>query len=105
MKGSDRKRTKPPAPKTGETLAQPAPAASGEMAFSSTSKIRNAPVFLMALALIVAIVTAFAPVAHYDFISFDDPRYVFENRHLSGGLTGPGISWALTSVEEANWHP
>lgn len=40
-----------------------------------------------------------------DFITFDDPFYVVDNRHIHGGLTWRGIEWAWTTYHAANWHP
>jgi len=69
-----------------------------------------APVFSwrtlwIALALIAINLAVYAPVRQYGFVSYDDPAYVSENPHVSGGLTWPGIEWAFTSGYAANWHP
>ena len=56
-------------------------------------------------ALLAALTLAvYSPVAHFEFINFDDPAYV-SNPHLESGLTPAGISWAFTSGEAANWFP
>jgi protein O-mannosyl-transferase len=47
----------------------------------------------------------FARALHYDFVTFDDPYYVFLNPHVYSGLTPDSIGWAFTSFENANWHP
>jgi len=59
----------------------------------------------IALAIFVATVALYAPVARFDFVNFDDPEYVTRNTHVRGGLTQPGLEWALTSGEAANWFP
>ena len=41
----------------------------------------------------------------HDFINYDDPRYVYENTTITGGLTIKGIAWAFTHVHSLNWHP
>ena len=33
----------------------------------------------------------YAPVRHHEFVNFDDPQYVTENRHVVRGLNGPGL--------------
>ncbi len=38
-------------------------------------------------------------------MNYDDDRYVIENPHIRQGLTGETFRWALTSTEQANWHP
>jgi tetratricopeptide (TPR) repeat protein len=40
-----------------------------------------------------------------DFVNYDDPVYVSENKHLEKGLTWEGIKWAFTSERADNWHP
>jgi len=42
---------------------------------------------------------------HFPFISYDDDRYVFENPHVRAGIAWNTVTWALTSTDEANWHP
>ena len=45
------------------------------------------------------------PVTRHKFISFDDPEYVVENSQVQAGLTWRGISWALQTSFDGNWHP
>lgn len=52
----------------------------------------------MSLALVALTLAVFAPVRHYGFIALDDPLYVSENPHVSGGLTWEGVTSALTST-------
>jgi len=40
-----------------------------------------------------------------DFVNYDDPVYVTENRPVQAGLTLHGMRWALTTDTGANWHP
>jgi Flp pilus assembly protein TadD len=57
------------------------------------------------LALIVLNVAIYAPVAHHEFVTWDDPQYIINNPHISHGLTWQDISWALSSGYASNWHP
>ena len=59
----------------------------------------------ISLALIVVNLVIYAPVRHYEFVTWDDPQYITENPHVSGGLTWPGVSWAFTAGYFYNWHP
>ena len=61
--------------------------------------------FLLALALAAVAVAVFWPATEYDFLNFDDDRYVAGNVAVRNGLTAPGIRWAFTSVYEAWWLP
>ena len=56
-------------------------------------------------ALIVATLMVYAPVPHYDFVSWDDPIYVSENPHVAAGLTWQGVSWAFTTGHAGYWMP
>ncbi len=60
---------------------------------------------IISLLLIIATFMAFWQVTHCDFINFDDPEYVTDNRHVQDGLTVEGILWAFTTGHAANWHP
>jgi Flp pilus assembly protein TadD len=57
--------------------------------------------------LLVAVITLalYNPVTRHPFVNYDDDRYVTENPHIRQGLTADTFTWALTSTEQANWHP
>ena len=62
-------------------------------------------------ALIVCVVLAagtaaiYWQVRNFDFISYDDNLYVYENPQVLNGITRDGIIWAFTTGHAANWHP
>jgi tetratricopeptide (TPR) repeat protein len=47
----------------------------------------------------------FGQTLRHDFVNYDDPRYVYENTRITGGLSISGIAWAFTHVHSMNWHP
>ncbi|HSS16869.1 MAG TPA: tetratricopeptide repeat protein [Candidatus Dormibacteraeota bacterium] len=47
----------------------------------------------------------FGQTLRHDFINYDDPRYVYENTKITGGLSISGIAWAFTHIHSMNWHP
>ena len=55
--------------------------------------------------LIAATVAAYWPVWKYDFISYDDPGYVYQNPQVIEGLSRSGWVWAWTTFHCSNWHP
>ena len=59
------------------------------------------------IGLLLALITlvVYLPAGRYDFIVFDDPDYVTENRIVQDGITFNGLGWALTSFHASNWHP
>src|SRR5579871_5429867 len=62
-------------------------------------------VVLLAAALVVATALVYAPVRHFDFVSFDDPDYITSNAHIPAGLRLDNIVWALTAVRAGTWMP
>jgi protein O-mannosyl-transferase len=69
--------------------------------FSSPEK-RNV---ILCLLLVVATLVLYNPVNRHPFVNYDDDVYVTENPHIQNGLRADTIAWALTSTEQANWHP
>jgi tetratricopeptide (TPR) repeat protein len=59
------------------------------------------------ICLSLAVVTwlVFGQSLRHDFINYDDPRYVYENTKITGGLSISGIDWAFTHIHSLNWHP
>jgi len=57
------------------------------------------------LSLAVLTWVVFSQTLWHDFINYDDPRYVYENAKITGGLSISGISWAFTHIHSLNWHP
>jgi hypothetical protein len=57
--------------------------------------------------LTLSILAVYWNLQHAEFINYDDPYYVVENRHVTSGLTWQGIKWAFLRVDQktANWHP
>jgi tetratricopeptide (TPR) repeat protein len=60
---------------------------------------------LPAFILFGLVLLAFLPSLRQGFITYDDPVYVTQNPHVTGGLTRANIAWAFTSSEASNWHP
>jgi tetratricopeptide (TPR) repeat protein len=56
--------------------------------------------------LLIAIVWAvFGQTLRHDFVNFDDGKYVYENAHITSGLSARGVLWAFTHSHGNNWHP
>lgn len=47
----------------------------------------------------------FYPVVNFEFLNYDDDRYVTRNTFVSPGLTWRGVCLACTTVAASNWHP
>src|SRR5947208_166739 len=57
------------------------------------------------ISLAVLTLVVFGQLLQYDFINYDDPRYVYENTNITKGLTIGSIAWAFTHIHSMNWHP
>jgi Flp pilus assembly protein TadD len=57
------------------------------------------------LAIEIAVLMVYAQTLGYQFVTYDDPEYVFKNASVTGGLTFAGLRNAFTSFYAANWHP
>jgi Tfp pilus assembly protein PilF len=68
---------------------------------SSPGKRTLALGFLLAIATIAV----YYPVNKLPFTAYDDQLYVYENAHVTMGLSWDTIRWALTSFDADNWHP
>ena len=59
----------------------------------------------LCLVLIAVTLAVYLRAGSCQFFSFDEMDGVTGNPYVAGGLTGPNIFWAFTSVEACNWHP
>jgi hypothetical protein len=73
------------------------------MNFETTFNIRQN--FVIGLFLIFATLFVYGPVRNYEFVNFDDPKYIYKNPHIQAGLTSESIIWSFTTTYAANWHP
>jgi tetratricopeptide (TPR) repeat protein len=55
--------------------------------------------------LLLAVGLVFGQTVRHAFVNLDDNVYVYENPHVSRGLTVPGLVWAFSHSHVANWHP
>ncbi|MGZ6218556.1 MAG: tetratricopeptide repeat protein [Syntrophales bacterium] len=60
---------------------------------------------LVCLCLALMTFSIYWQVQNFDFVRYDDDRYVTENRHVQMGVKAEEITWAFTSIYASNWHP
>lgn len=60
---------------------------------------------LAAVALAALAAAVFAPAVGYEFVNFDDDRYVTENPWVQRGFTAESLRWAWTTGHMGNWNP
>jgi tetratricopeptide (TPR) repeat protein len=66
----------------------------------------------IAIGIVLATIFLFSRSIETPFFNYDDPIYVQQNSHVSQGLCGAGLKWALVSgiksyppYDCGNWHP
>ena len=64
---------------------------------------RTAIVLAGVLALTVGLL--FAQTSRFEFVNFDDDKYVTNNPPVVEGLSPSGLVWAFTDAHAANWIP
>ncbi|MBN1363953.1 MAG: tetratricopeptide repeat protein [Syntrophaceae bacterium] len=57
------------------------------------------------LILLVVTFSVYWQVNQYDFVNFDDNRYVINNLNIRSGITSKGIIWAFTTKDIGLWNP
>ncbi len=61
--------------------------------------------WLISALLVLAVFAAYLPAVYLNFINFDDPLYIYQNRYMQQGFTMESLRWAFTQSHAANWHP
>ena len=59
----------------------------------------------LGVALLVAVLAAFAPVVRNEFVNYDDDTNLVRNWRVQRGFTPAALRWAFTTVETGNWQP
>lgn len=60
---------------------------------------------VLAAAIAALAVAVFWPIREHAFLNYDDDLLLTRSPELSLGLGAPGLAWAFTSVQTANWFP
>ena len=60
---------------------------------------------LAVLAIWIATAAVYAQVTQFEFVTWDDPVYVYANTHVKAGLSLDNARWAVTTLEGSNWFP
>jgi len=55
--------------------------------------------------LVIATIAVYYPVNKLPFTAYDDQLYVYENPHVTMGLSWDTVKWAATTFDADNWHP
>lgn len=61
---------------------------------------------LVCLGFIIVTLAVYWQVSEYEFVNYDDGKYVLHNVYVRDGLTLKGATWAFTDTSTtSNWHP
>src|ERR1043165_5067944 len=62
---------------------------------------------IIGIALVLITLAVYWPVRQYEFVNYDDPVYVYENKLVQQGLTREGFVWAFTRLagDHTYWYP
>jgi tetratricopeptide (TPR) repeat protein len=68
---------------------------------------RSNKLYILVIYLVLAAVTlvGFEQARLNEFVSYDDPVNVTDNRHVQGPITRESFVWAFTTSHGGNWHP
>jgi tetratricopeptide (TPR) repeat protein len=70
------------------------------------SKARSpAALAVLSAAMAAAVLVTYWPVLKYDFVKYDDDKYITDNRHVTGGISRESVAWAFTESHYYMWHP
>src|SRR5205814_5129077 len=61
--------------------------------------------YLVAATLGVVSLLVYVRTFDHDFVNFDDPDYVTNNRYVQAGLSAEGVRYAFTTFDCSTWHP
>ncbi|MGH0035980.1 MAG: tetratricopeptide repeat protein [Myxococcota bacterium] len=56
-------------------------------------------------AVVLVLAVTYAPILDAGFLTYDDDKYVTANPVVQAGLTAEGVTWAFSSIHDANWIP
>ena len=66
---------------------------------------RGFHIWLVTIGIAVGTLAISGQVRQFQFVSWDDNVYVYENPHIAHGLTTRSVAWAFSSGYASNWHP
>jgi len=69
------------------------------------SILKNNPKTVISIVLVGMIVGVYFQVYAFEFVGFDDNEYVYENPHVTTGISLENIIWSFTAFHSNNWHP
>ena len=74
---------------------------------STALRRRNPPWVTSCICVSLFVLTwiVFGQTLRYDFVNYDDPRYVYQNTRITSGISVANVAWAFSHIHSENWHP
>jgi protein O-mannosyl-transferase len=68
---------------------------------------RNLPWVTACIGVCLFVLTwvVYAQTLRFDFVNYDDPRYVYQNTRITNGISVANVAWAFSHIHSENWHP
>jgi len=66
---------------------------------------REKKIITVCVVLTLLGIAVFGQALWFDFIKFDDPAYVVENKQIQSPLTPDGLRWLFLNTDAGFWHP
>ena len=66
---------------------------------------KRPPIFAVCALLTLVTLLCYWPISRHNFVSVDDQQYIYQNSHVTQGLTWTGVFWAFRTGYASNWHP
>ncbi len=93
----------------GLPLRRAAPARSGRApraaVYKPSPKARMREVAGVCALLVTLVFVVFGQTLRFDFVNYDDDRYVYGNSHVTNGLTPVAVAQAFSRRDEGLWTP
>ena len=55
--------------------------------------------------LTIIVLAVFWQVSSFEFVNYDDDKYVSENNHILTGFAWDNVVWIFTHQHGGHWHP
>jgi tetratricopeptide (TPR) repeat protein len=76
-----------------------------DAAKSTPSAPTRRQIWLVSIGLVVAILAVYGQVLKFEFVTWDDPAYIYENPLVVQGVSAPSVGRAFSLAHASNWHP
>lgn len=68
--------------------------------------IHSHPVHIfICLGLALIVIVPFYQTSQFEFINYDDHRFILGNKNIQAGFDRSSVSWAFTTLLSSNWQP